>query len=97
MPSTLKILITGKTDSQDFRVKTETSGHLTEDGNRGGVLRTKYVQKKGQLQSSQIQAGRPNPRVHLGQSAPVGFPPAQPSPSAALTAKESKVIRGLKL
>ena len=29
----MKTIIIGKTDSQDLRVKTETSGHSTEDGN----------------------------------------------------------------
>lgn len=60
-------------------------------------LKTFCLEMRSALEQLEIQAGRTIPRRHLDQSAPVGFPPAQPGPSAPPTAGESGVIRDLKL
>lgn len=60
-------------------------------------LKTFCLEMRSALEQLEVQAGRTIPRHHLDQSAPVGFPPAQPGPSAPPTARESGFIRGLKL
>lgn len=51
-------------------------------------LKTFCLEMRSALEQLEIQAGRTIPRRHLDQSAPVGFHPAQPGPSAPPTARE---------